>query len=215
MNKDIVTWPRPFKVVLDMDGVMACFIKGFLKLHKELHGYAGPIIVDISVDNLVTKEQKTEIWKHIVKSPDFWETLPSLLTQQDREAIKWLVRKYTVYVFTCRASDTTSTEWQTRNWLYKQFPGQNSIINNMSIVALPFKTIKAPILKGIGANVFLDDSVDQIEAAIAREIPTAVLDRPYNKRIENEIAKRVNSVTEFAKWVDELYLEQKMKQITV
>src|SRR5574338_51657 len=123
---------RKYKVVFDLDGVLADFVWAFSGLGKEKFGW-GQIpnskqmhwdwVKDITHTGLTeSKEQENILWDIVDKSPDFWETLPVLCDGYDIRSMNDLRDNYAQVVYcTNRFGDTVRA--QTARWLVQHdFP---------------------------------------------------------------------------------------------
>ena len=107
------------RVMVDVDGVLADFVRGFTMLAWTMFGSPVQSVFDKQqwhgFDGL-DKNQVDEVWKHINASPTFWESLPLCVTPDEMDRLDDLTAEADVYFVTNRGS-SKSAKRQTENWL--------------------------------------------------------------------------------------------------
>jgi len=198
------------KILLDIDGVLCNFEKGFWGVVKKEFGIEPPLEEDIiewkhslcleSFD----QEKETKTWEVIKSSPNFWEQLSSY--SQNIEGLKKSIEilKHdknilpVIYYVTTRPETITKTKHidqtcysQTKRWLKAR-----GLVNDLAFGGLIFATEKENIVKALGLQYALDDKVGNLSRIDKTICQPYLLTRPWNFSYPNTL-KRVQSVTEF------------------
>lgn len=158
------------KVALDIDGVLANFGKAYTQeLIKE-----GIEVREQFHWKFSYKDKK--VWDRIVKDRDFWVNLEPLCDSH-------LPFEPVAYV----SSRQIPTEW-TEEWLEKNgFPCEP--------VYHVGKESKAEAIKATGADLFVDDNLDNFIELNKAGICTYLFDAPYNRKL-NVGYKRITDLAE-------------------
>lgn len=189
---------------IDLDGVLADFTHGYVQLVKAWTGKDIPEVPQTwnwDMDNGVTREENTEMWKHIRSSSFFWSGLrpmgdPSALY----EALLELRDVGDLYFITTRPG--VSAKEQTEEWLQGHFP-----------LIQPTVLIdgggKGPLARGLTLTHFIDDRPENIEDVASWSPATRVFlkNAPYNRSFSpNEPPyvdfTRVTDFLDFARYVN-------------
>lgn len=107
-------------VQFDIDGVLADFVKGFLKYGAQALGTVLPEQSDVNnpcygTQHIVGAATSNKIWQYLLRDPFFWEGLPASATRQTFERIDGLQRQHRVYFVTNRPG--LYAKLQTEHWL--------------------------------------------------------------------------------------------------
>lgn len=153
---------------VDIDGVLANFIEAFRDLNERVH--ETKIIVeptDWDFGNWgLSKEQLSQSWKELAKTPNFWENL-NRLDDIKGEDLYRLDKEAKLYFITNRLSCVgRPLEFQTAWWLYNKFGFQFP-----TVIVTPNKGIVAKALK---LDAFIDDYYDNM-ISIAEQSPNTDL----------------------------------------
>lgn len=188
-------------VVFDIDGVAADFVAHFTKTAGRITGK--PLPVTCTRDHTawdvfpgLSPEDVTKTWVYIANNPTFWTELPSLLNDEDREALRSLVH-HNVYFATSRK--TPGALSASKEWIYA----------NLGIVqpSVVVTHRKGEFCKVVDANYFIDDKSENVDCAIWMtdgRTKSYVIDRIYNQDVyapHSSKARRVSTVGEFIKEV--------------
>lgn len=159
------------KIALDLDGVLADFGGSY---KKELVK-AGIEIRDCQVHWDFSYKDK-EVWDKVVKSKDFWLNLEPLCDSH-------LPFEPVAYI----SSRQIPIEWS-QGWLEKNgFPCKP--------VYHVGKESKAEAIKATGADLFVDDNLDNFIELNKAGICTYLFDAPYNRKL-NVGYKRITDLAE-------------------
>jgi uncharacterized HAD superfamily protein len=137
------------KFGIDMDGVVADFVKGYNALAKAELGidlpYPAP---EWNWHKLggITSKQNNQLWDYI-KSSMFWGTLfPLPGAVEALERLNEISKRHDIYFITTRPG--TLAKFLTEMWL--KFHG-------MDTPTVLVTDNKAPVVRGLGLDVFVDD----------------------------------------------------------
>lgn len=188
------------KIGVDIDGVIANFIRGFSILARNRFGKHVPIIEnkediltwDFSFLN-ITEREAGEIFIEIQKSDSFWTTLKVVDLESWRDFItEFNTDKYEVY-FISNRENGINLHSQTVKWL-------NSVgWRNPQVILTKTKHYIIGLLE---IDYFIDDNSKNCQDALMlTSADCYVYDYPHNRYIEmeyfNSEIKRVNNLTEF------------------
>ena len=166
---------------IDIDGVLADFVKGFASLND------GTWQLDLSSWGLgLTREQELDGWKKVTEDADFWLDLDVL----NRFPQERLAPMDVVYFITKRKETPgRSTAQEAAKWLYKKqgiaFP---------TVLALDNKGETCRALK---VDAFIDDKPENCWDVMSQSPTTRVflMDQPWNQW--DTKVTRVKSLEEF------------------
>lgn len=182
------------RIGFDVDGVLADFNASFVQLVKEQTGVQLPELSDhypaewdYHLSAGVSREQDSQLWKHITESFNFWMRLSPLAEgARIMKALAGVETAHDVYFITSRPGATA--KFQTEAWLLKFF-------------ALPTVLIakdKGPLVKSLKLELFVDDkpeNCNEVVEATDGKCITLMPDRPYNRnRIVDYRVKRVKNL---------------------
>lgn len=191
------------KVMMDIDGVWADFVLEFTRMAKLLFpneftrtfGVRGA--KEWGFKNVLTKTQIDLVWLEIRKGTFFWEGIPTLFTEADRDAIRRIAEKHDLQWVTSRSGNDALG--QTKRWL------QRHGLPNWQTAVLAGES-KGEFVKTNGTfDVALDDAPTQIGRLREAGQFVVVMDTPYNRDVGG---RRVNSICEFEMFLDELEVFQ-------
>lgn len=185
-------------IVFDIDGVLADFIEGALKVAFWL-GYDVPYITTHTHENWdvypgLDDEGVTDLWKYITKRPKFWSTLTPLATPEEFRSISILIEGgHRVYFATNR--NKPGALRATHEWLNHYMPGTpvNIIITHR----------KGEFCKVVDADYYIDDKSENVDCAIwmtDKKTKAYVISHPYNSGVyapHSKSARRVETLTQF------------------
>lgn len=185
------------RVMIDMDGVLADFIKGFTMLAWTMYGTESYNVFEQETwDGFkgLDKKQVGAVWDALHKNPKFWETLP-LCTDKDTFAdIQRMIDAGThdFYFVTNRSSK--GAKGQTERWL-----NGYGIVNPTVITTAK----KGEVAKALGIHYSLEDkseNADCITWLTDNKTQSFILSRPYNSGVHaphSNKVQRVNTVDRF------------------
>lgn len=194
---------KELNIAIDLDGVVANFSLKFSEVCRKVFGDHLPLV---DKDSMIldwdwhkwyplTKEEVSQVWKHLMtKEDNFWETLP-ILNQNDWESIKELQYHdhINVYFITARATSPGKTVTkQSINWL------KNNGWENPQVIKTDDKE---HFIKHLNIKFFVDDKKENCEA-VKKENPNCnvyVFDTHYNRHLDasKNGMKRIISLNEF------------------
>lgn len=177
-------------IVLDMDGVVACFVRRFTALMlsvqgkdtRDAYGTGAQLHWDFE-NHGFSKDVINKAWDSVRASETFWTTLPTLLTTEERDEIRGLARDFTVKFVTSRVG--LNVLQQTERWL-----SDRGLLVGTVIVAED----KVDIIKRFQPLAVIDDKPEVIEALLEYGVMCYIRDFPYNRHVAGP---RVSSMTEF------------------
>ncbi|GAB4329819.1 MAG: hypothetical protein Kow0069_37430 [Promethearchaeota archaeon] len=190
-----------FRVMLDVDGVVADFCRRFLELADETFGIFEDREPVYEVDTWhfheanigLTLEQERAVLRKTQEIADFWETVPAMYDEEDLESLRRLIQLPNVEVYAVTARYPTagsSVLVQTTNWLLEHVgPG-------LSVIPVPNGN-KADVCAVLGIELALEDSPKYAQGLREAGIDTFLVDRPYNRHLSN--FPRVGSLAEFCR----------------
>ena len=183
------------KIVFDIDGVLADFVKGFTTLASQ--AFYVPITGTLNQPSWqgfpgMQKHQVCQTWDYVNESNTFWYDLDPLVTHDELQGIERLRQSHEVYFCTARTGRSAKT--QTELWL------------RMHGVKYPTVIIckhKGDFCKAVGADYAIDDKASNasyIDWQTEGRTKSYLINRPYNQVPAEFLAsgvKRVNTVSEF------------------
>lgn len=145
-----------------------------------------------------TQEQEDKAWELINRDPEFWKNLrPMFGARAALRHINQLAKRgHDIYFITSRPG--VMVKRQTEQWLYDMGIDFPTVIISFD---------KVPVLKGLKADMFLDDKLPTILAAAGVGTPvdsTFLFSRPYNRADRPENAEYV--VTSVAEALERMKL---------
>jgi hypothetical protein len=173
---------------IDLDGCLANFTDSYAKVitkHTGIHfpkaSDKWPTVWYWEREAGVTKEQEKQVWGEEILNPlkDFWFKLaPMEGAVEVVRRLNWLGRNgCDVYFLTHRMGDTAKT--QTERWLYEL---------GMNFPTVILAGDKAPIIKALGINIFVDDKWETINGLYTQALEEEwkginiwLKDTPYNR----------------------------------
>ena len=198
--------PKPSvkKVMVDIDGVCADFVKSFTELGAELFGT--PVIqtgdhASWGFEDIMNRKQINAIWEKVKNSLDFWEGTACLLSREDIDVLHSNYLKHDLVFATSRVG--CRVVYQTSTWM------QNHL--NLAHPSILVSSKKGDIARAIGAEFSIEDKVENawmIHWLTDGKTKSYLLDRPYNRVGDNpsfgaHAVKRVNTLSEFFAAVNE------------
>ena len=190
------------KIALDIDGVLADYVKAFVTYIRNIHPNAipsewVPTEWHFDVPGL-SRTQVSKLRKQMHSEEDFWLHMSpysqSLKTMQD---FLRLHPEHDVMYLTARPyNEKNSTIAQTNMWLTKHH------LHNArtTLVIVEDHTHKAAVLKATGTSFFVDDRVATVlETHKVQTCKSFVLTRPWNFDgiVEHTHINAVGSVEDF------------------
>jgi hypothetical protein len=175
------------RIGLDVDGVLADFIKPYQQLHVMITGrdtfVAGdnvdPPVWDWPALRGYTKDETSLVWEHIKASKDFWRWMLPMNsnTTMLRNQYVDIVNAHDLYFITTRVG--VNAKHQTEKWLGKWVCCFDT---TTPTVLLAGYRQKGALAKGLGLDCYLDDNYGNCEDVV-RESPTTrtyLLEHCYN-----------------------------------
>lgn len=185
-------------VILDVDGVLADFVWGFMSLAYRKFGV--PVAVYGTIHQAqwdtfhgLSRSQVSEVWQDIKESPDFWYALPRLATPSDFSKVRDLCSRADVYFVTSRPGRDSKV--QTEDWL------KSYDIDNPTVIVSSRKGEAAMV---VGAHAMLDDKPGNViftQYYSPKTFPY-IIDRPYNRFDSSVIGSKVARVYSVGEFVD-------------
>ena len=189
------------KIGIDIDGVIANFIKKFLEFYNRKTGNS------FSTENWVTynfwdfmsitKEEGKKLMEEFYSLEDFDE-IP--LIEGSKEAIPELAKQNQIYIITARP-----LRWgeKTKKFFDKHFPGKQ--INLIHSRDENDKTIyKREICKNLGVTILIEDHADIALQCAERGVRVFLFDCLYNQKVFHENIVRVKTWKEILEKINEL-----------
>jgi 5'(3')-deoxyribonucleotidase len=188
-------------VAFDIDGVLACFGKGFVQVVNSLYPKKNlPLNYEPNswfYEDVLTKEEMDAGWNKAISTPFFWENLDPYITNVKvlREFLMTYHREFDAYYVTSRVNTPGDSAFaQTSRWLLDM-----DILNfNTSLLVVSKAGDKLPIFRGLDIKAVVDDYLPT--AIAANEIPgltSFLYDRPWNKTDRPENLKVVLTLQEY------------------
>lgn len=185
------------KVALDMDGVLADFCWAFSSL---IHNTIDPSVQPVHPDKVyqynfgIDDDTISEAWEAVKASYNWWETLPCLLSRDEKVLVNHLAEQHEIVIITSRvATKGMPVHEQTRNWLWA-----NGLPYQIDIFVESRRT------KGLrcaqeGVDLLVDDSPDVIEAA-KPYCDVVIRSWPYNQHVQD--VTRIDSLVQLTQIVE-------------
>lgn len=183
-------------IVFDVDGVLANFTKPFTTIGNELFGTP---IVDCceqpswDFNEILTRVQQSRVWIVVRRTPEWWTSLPPLVSSDIFHQIESLTAFNEVYFLTNRLSDMRPSGEQTLTWLKCRGISDPRVI---------VSSRKGEITSALKADFAIEDNWSNACAIhwMAEGCRTFLIKRGYNEKAREIIPKGitvVNSVGEF------------------
>jgi uncharacterized HAD superfamily protein len=182
-------------VGLDIDGVVADFLRPFLRLVEKTTGcglLAAETITDLSFKDHpeITNEMLESCLAALARARDFWPDLASLLAPSEWEALEDLSRKGRLVFITHRhPHDTYDIHQVTSDWLRK---------HGISKPVIHFtQAYKSTVVESLGVKLFVDDRHENCQD-VAEKTQAAVFmpHRLYNQSFTHPKVKRIKNFNE-------------------
>lgn len=175
-------------VAFDLDGVLADFCEPFTRLAVELG------LTDKAVANADQKTWQFDfpvdpVWAKVDSMYSFWEGLPTLVDEDDMEALYALADEAHIIYVTGRKGHEATTR-QTHRWLQEwDFP-------EGPVFFVPPKSDKEGVILPNKHQMIgmLEDKPAILEALAKEGVPMVARDWPYNRHVS---VPRARSVAEF------------------
>ena len=191
------------KIAIDVDEILANLVDSVITFHNETYN------TSLTRDTF-RSYQFHENWggtqlEAIEKMHEFFQTpyFPNVQPMPGAvEAIKKLKEDHQLYVVTSRQAVITK---ETHEWVEKHFPKmfESIYLTNSWGLTGPKRT-KKDVCQEIGAQIFIDDSLDYALECAELEIPVLMLDYPWNQAELPRCITRVFSWEEIVEEVSEL-----------
>lgn len=186
--------PKPKKIQIDVDGVLADFAYGFTRLRNQFLPEAEPVLPqsvqqvwEECSDNAVPGNKET--WGDIRDSLYFWEELPALATDEEFQRMRDLMWGNDVYFVTAR--EGYRAKQQTEAWLR---------LNGIPNATVVMTANKAAFMRIVGITHAIDDHPLFVrDMALVTGTSVYLKDMPYNQEWDALSAGvlRVPSLTAF------------------
>lgn len=185
------------KIMCDIDGVLADFIRGFASAARQFIDPTVPAHTDATVpfwdvQRIMPPPVAQATWDYVNASETFWQGLPPLLSAHESQRLRELCECEQVYFVTSRRG--VRVKQQTEQWLRSQLA-----IDRPTVLVT---ARKGEIARALGADFALDDKAGNA-VYTAYESPSTIsclIDRPYNAFDHDVLGnrvRRVRTVTEF------------------
>jgi len=186
--------------MLDVDGVLANFQKGYHQLANELFGHSiEPDFLPPTWDwleNVIGSQQVSEIWRKIRQSGSFWENLEPLITLDQIKDLRQVGWDNEIYYVTSRVGHYPRK--QTERWLERWSFAQGPVVISHR---------KADAANALAADYTIDDKAGNVLAVYYNSPKTRkvyVLDTPYNQFSPNVMGNRVRRVSNFSSFLSDV-----------
>lgn len=198
-HKPVVMW--------DIDGVLANFMEGFLRLAKqtypsvELPSYPdGNHPTWNTAENLLSKEQVSHVWDKVKESAMFWRSLPVLPTEDERILMQKKSFTYDYIFITNRTG--VDVKIQTEWWLKYHF--------RLSTPTVILSDQKGRVSSAVGAKIGIEDKLENAVDMSRWGVKPVLIFRPYNCLVteEDKHIESVDNITTFLGRVDEFFSEK-------
>lgn len=187
-------------IVFDVDGVLADFSFAFTLLSSNLFGtqcFSDLTQVTWDYTDVMTPEQREEVWRVLKETEEWWTTLPSLVPENIFDWINTLTINNEVYFLTNRFSDVRPPGEQTLTWL-----------NTMGIAdpRVIVSSRKGEIISAVKADFAIEDNWSNACAIywMADGCRTFLIKRGYNEAARKIIPKGITVVDEVSDFLDQI-----------
>ena len=195
------------RMMIDVDGVLADFIKGFTMLAWTMFGTPVQSVFEKQrwhgFDGLDGK-QVDEVWRRINESPTFWESLPLCVTPEEMQELDDLTAEADVYFVTNRGSSKLAKR-QTENWL---------IANGIEEPTVIVSGKKGEVCRALDINYSLEDkaaNADCITWLTDNRTKSFILTRPYNSGVHAPHSSKVQRVPSVREFLAQVQYERAMQ----
>lgn len=176
---------------IDMDGVCSDFTFSFLRLAKELGLHKGEINGAAGQPQFGFPFSVDPVWKMVDSIPNWWMTLPSLMSGEDVFWINEAIHHVGVTFLTARKSGSGfPIETQTRLWLLSM--GVQA--EHPSVLVHANLNDKGKICVDLGVTHFLDDKLENLVDMALNYVEVTCRAWDYNVDWKTP---RVRSITEY------------------
>lgn len=185
-------------VMVDLDGCLADFIRGYTKLGSEM--FPGRVHVQETDDREAWHEMNGPhdgaIWDAIKASDNWWMNLPALVPSSVFDSLSHLGEEADVYYVTARVGN--APKLQTELWL-RDF----GVVNPTVIISEK----KGEVAQALSAEFCIDDKAGNAVAVsyLARGCKSYLLDRKYNRLDHSVIGGRVKRVKSVHDYLADVY----------
>lgn len=174
-------------VCLDVDGVLADFMRGFVQLANQMFGRAipeawVPQAWDQPLPGL-SRIEESQLWAVIRSSVAFWQELPVLASREDLEVI----RRTSAVVYYVTSREGVNPRRDTALWLRRYVDATPHVLVSRR---------KGEVVAGLEADYFLDDKAGHAVVAkyLRPDCQVYLLDRPYNQFSHEVVGRGVRRV---------------------
>jgi len=194
-------------VIIDIDGVLADFIKGFTELASRQFNYNIPIIPSIfhqvwNFKDIMTPQEENATWEHIHSHPDWWDTLRPMISLPVGGRLADISRQVPTYFVTHRPD---AAHKATAHWLAEIIGVENP--------AVIMSKKKGEVAKLLNATHAIDDKLENAWCihwlSDRPQTKVYLLDRPYNRiviKVGVDTLYRVKNFEDFLEDVESVYL---------
>jgi 5'(3')-deoxyribonucleotidase len=201
-------------IAIDLDDTLAESLQHFIKFYNKK--YIGKYGVPIKFKDFTSyflcdiRNMSREEELKIIKDYDTYHHRDEIEPiNKAIEIVKELSKKHEIIIVTSR---TKKVEKETRAWVKKYLPMIKEIFFTREDY-LDASKPKEDICKTAYADVLIDDSLRHVTGCDKAGIRTILLNRPWNKKKEEEKhVRRVNSWSEVPKIIEEIELELDKKR---
>ncbi|MEA1909825.1 MAG: hypothetical protein U9M89_02285 [Patescibacteria group bacterium] len=191
------------KIAIDLDDVLSSFVAEFLKWYNIKLGtnYDFNDFKDYHWSNWmdVSDEEAIEAVHEFFRTNQF-NDLP--VSSGAKEWVENLSKQHDLYLVTARQN---VVQEKTHDWISRNFAGlfKGILFGNHYPIDGASGLSKGEICKNIGCGVIVDDNPQHIEALVENNIKVIILDKPWNKEIqETENVKRAYSWGDATKYIE-------------
>jgi uncharacterized HAD superfamily protein len=191
------------KIAIDVDEILANFMDAIIDFHNETFGTslvkAQFRSFDLNegwggtMDEAIAKVHQFHTTHHFANI----QPVPGAV-----DAIQYLKQKHQLHVVTARQTVVTK---ETHEWLDRYFPGAFASVHLTNSHGLSgIKRLKKDVCQEIHADVFVDDSLENVAQCSELGIPIFMLDYPWNQGSLPKNVHRVFSWTEIVDGIEKL-----------
>jgi uncharacterized HAD superfamily protein len=200
---------KTLQVGIDIDGVLALYVRGFLNYYNNKNGTTftpGDVTGRIASTLQCSFDEYINIAHEFMGKNEFSSIEPM---KYSRMILKMLSEKYDLHIITARSDRFESV---TRQWLFEHYGKSFHSVNFCNFYGgSTEKRIKSQIMKELGIDVLIEDEMENILDVSGSGIPVIAIRAPWNKEVyQSFLVNPVNSWAEVPRILEgiELFREK-------